>query len=215
MKFDYDYSMSPETADVALAIVGFALIVLLIVALSSLVCYIFQAVGLHRLAKRRGLKHAWLAWLPIGSDWVLGCVSDQYQYVVKGKDTNRRTILLVLSIVSALLGAGIGGDSLGEVMRGVNHALEHGIHYEASIFLTGGIASLLSVGLAITLLVFRSIAVYDLYTSCIPDNNVLFLVLGIIFGFLRPFFIFACRNKDGGMPPRRTVNASREPWNVE
>ena len=46
---------------------------------------------------------------------------------------------------------------------------------------------------------------YDLYTSCSPQNNVLFLVLSIFFTVTEPFFLFFLRKKDGGMPPRRTA----------
>ena len=59
------------------------------------------------------------------------------------------------------------------------------------------------MGLAIAVIVVRYIAMYDLYTSCNPQNNVLFLVLSIFFSVTEPFFVFFNRKKDGGMPPRR------------
>ena len=31
----------------------------------------------------------------------------------------------------------------------------------------------------------------------------LFLVLSIVFNITEPFFVFSCRNKDFGMPPRK------------
>ena len=67
----------------------------------------------------------------------------------------------------------------------------------------GTVLNLVTSALEIATFVFWQIALYDLYSSCNPRNNVLFLVLGIIFVFLVPFFIFACRNKEEGMPPRR------------
>jgi len=54
-------------------------------------------------------------------------------------------------------------------------------------------------------MVIRYIAMYDLYTSCNPQNNVLFLVLSIFFTVTEPFFLFFIRNKDEGMPPRRQL----------
>ena len=56
---------------------------------------------------------------------------------------------------------------------------------------------------------------YDIYTSCTPKNNVLFLVLSILFNITEPFFLFFTRNKDEGMPPRRqqpVYEEPREPW---
>jgi hypothetical protein len=52
-------------------------------------------------------------------------------------------------------------------------------------------------------LVFQYVCYNDLYASCCPENQVLFLVLSILFNVTLPFFVFACRNKDGGMPPRK------------
>lgn len=59
------------------------------------------------------------------------------------------------------------------------------------------------VAVAIAVMVIRYIAMYDLYTSCNPQNNVLFLVLSIFFTVTEPFFLLFIRNKDEGMPPRR------------
>ena len=49
--------------------------VLGIVLLCCLVGWILSSVGLYKVAKRRGIRNAWLAWIPIGSEWVLGSVS--------------------------------------------------------------------------------------------------------------------------------------------
>ncbi len=51
--------------------------------------------------------------------------------------------------------------------------------------------------------VIRFMALYDVYRSMDPGNATVFLVLSILFGVTEPFFLFFCRNKDNGMPPRR------------
>jgi hypothetical protein len=54
--------------------------------------------------------------------------------------------------------------------------------------------------------VVEIMALYDLYSSCEPANNVLYLVLSLVPGIntvARPLFLFLCREKDGGMPSRR------------
>ena len=61
--------------------------------------YVLQSVSLHTIAKRRGIHKPWLSWLPIGEMWIVGCISDQYQYVVKGRVKNKRKALLVLNII--------------------------------------------------------------------------------------------------------------------
>lgn len=174
--------------------------VALVVGLFAIVGYVFRSIGLYTLAKRRGIANPWLAWLPVGYYWIAGSIADQYRYVTEGSVKNRRTILLALSI------AGIVVSSLVSTMVNGSFMLSTGevsMDQLASLGTMGTVLNLVTSALEIATFVFWQIALYDLYSSCNPRNNVLFLVLGIIFGFLIPFFIFACRNKEEGMPPRR------------
>ena len=56
----------------------------------SAVLYVLQAVGLYTLAQRRGIRYAWLAWVPVGSLWVLASLADDYQARVRGKQRKMR-----------------------------------------------------------------------------------------------------------------------------
>lgn len=69
----------------------------------GLVAYVLMAVGLYTIAKRRGIRNPWLAWIPVANSWLLGCISDQYQYVAKGRNKSRRKMLLILTIIVELL----------------------------------------------------------------------------------------------------------------
>lgn len=173
----------------------FAVIALIVLAV-AVVSYILGSIGNYTIAKRRGIRNPWLAWIPIAKLWITGCISDQYQYVVKGKVKNRRRILLILGIVNMVVSGGL---------RGASRALLFAGSEEAAI--AGGaiamVAGLLSMGVSITMLVFYYMALYDLYSSCNPGNSVLFLVLSIIFQVMEPFFVFFNRKRDDGMPPRR------------
>ena len=60
-------------------------------------------------------------------------------------------------------------------------------------------------GVAVAKAIIYYMAMYDLYTSCAPENNGLFLALSIIIKVTEPFFIFFNRNNDKGMPPRRVI----------
>ena len=52
--------------------------------LMGIAAYVLTALALYTIAKRRGLNHPWLAWIPVASAWILGSLSDQYRYVVRG-----------------------------------------------------------------------------------------------------------------------------------
>ena len=186
--YEFEQMLGSIDEEVFMQIAGILIFVAFAVILVAVALYVFQSIGLYTIAKRRGIENPWLAWLPVGYYWIAGSIADQYQYVVNGAVKNRRTILLVLGIVDFVLSGA------------------------ASEFLTDSAAlDLLVVGVGIAALVFWQIALYDLYTSCNPRNNVLFLVLGIIFPFLPAFFIFASRKKELGMPPRREEPRTYDP----
>ena len=203
--FDYPYQFEVET-DIMPDAIGFGVLgvflvvymLILLVALAvSVAAYVLQSLGYYTIAERRGIKRPWLSWLPIGNLWILGSISDQYQYVVKGKIKNRRKVLLGLScgvlvfyvvwaiflLVAAAM-APMGGSELAAGLIGI----------------FGG---LLLMVLAICLAVFQYICLYDLYRSCAPDNAVLYLILSVVVNWVIPLFLFICRKQDVGMPPRK------------
>ena len=170
--------------------------------------YVLRALGLYSIAKRRGINRPWMSWVPVLDLWVLGCISDQYQYVVNGKVRNKRKWLLGLSIAMAvlyivfavLIGVAVFG-AVGGMTGSMNDNQLVATLLGPVMGLVVGVIPL--VGIAIAVMAIRYVAMYDLYTSCSPQNNVLFLVLSIFFTVTEPFFLFFIRNKDEGMPPRR------------
>ena len=170
--------------------------------------YVLRALGLYSIAKRRGINHPWMSWVPVLDLWVLGCISDQYQYVVNGNIRNKRKWLLGLSIAMAVLYivfAVLIGVAVFGAVGGMTGSMSDN---QLVATLLGPVMGLVVgviplVGIAIAVMAIRYVAMYDLYTSCSPQNNVLFLVLSIFFTVTEPFFLFFIRNKDEGMPPRR------------
>lgn len=213
----YSYGHMSE-ADGMIGLFMLLLVVWLVGMIFAIVCYVFQALGLYTIAKRRTIRHPWLSWIPVASLWVLGCVSDQYRYVVRGRTTNRRKILLGLTIVTTILSGILSGGYINILGRLFTYAGSLDYMTEDQVlrlFLSpmlraAGTGMVVSV-LGIVKAVFTFIALYDLYTSCDPRNNVLFLVLSILFSVTQPFFVFACRNKDFGMPPRKQAIPEQQP----
>ena len=174
----------------------FLVIFYLLLIAYCILAYVFSCLSMYTIAKRRGIPNPWLAWIPIGNACILGSISDQYQYVAKGKIRNRRAVLLGLNIaIVALLIPFVIVEFM--LLLSVESSAAAGV---ASLIVML-IFYLVYFALAIVNLVFYYIALYDLYCSCNPDNAVMFLVLGIFISVTQPFFMFACRNKDLGMIP--------------
>ena len=205
--------------------------------LFGIAAYVLTSLAIYTISCRRGLKKAWLAWVPVVNCWLLGSISDQYQYVVKGEVKSRRKWLLVLSLTKAVLtltvvilvavmaagaffsdpGYGMGISIAGPVMGilGVVMPLAaaHSIGEDHNIFLfRRQFRHRLdeSRGLLISCM-----ALYDVYRSVDPANSVLYLVLSILFGATEPFFLFFNREKDLGMPPRKQKTVEAEYMEAE
>ena len=188
--------------------------------------YVLTALAFYTVADRRGLKNPWLAWIPVANLWLLGSISDQYRYVVKGEFKSKRKILLMLGIASMVVGMVIFGLITSLAVTGISGAMG-GISEEQMVSqLMGRAIGMVGLfvpmmGIAIAQMVIRYMALYDVYKSMDPSNCVMFLVLSILFSFTEPFFLFFNRNKDEGMPPRRqqpvyeqpVYQAPQEPWN--
>ena len=203
MGYDYgfEYAFPDAMGGAAVGVAtGILLIVWCLAMGFSIVMYVLNAVGLYRIAKRRGIHHAWLAWVPIGSNWLLGSISDHYQYVAKQKVTSKRKVLLILSLILVACLLVLIGGVVALVLATEGMAGDAAMVLAVALML---IAYLGMLGLAIAITVFCYIAYYDLFRSCKPGNAVLFLVLSIIFNVTLAFFVFACSKSDEGMPERR------------
>ncbi len=175
--------------------------------LFGIAAYILTAIAIYTAASRRNLDKPWLAWIPVINIWLLGSLSDQYQYVVKGENKSKRKWLIILSILKAsmvLMLVILGLVTAGSLIA--NHPSEA----------MGLVVALLGLALplcavTIALCVIRYMALYDVYRSMDPANAVLYLVLSILFNPTEPFFLFFNREKDLGMPPRRQQPVYEQP----
>lgn len=190
--------------------------------LISIAVYVFTALGLYTLAQRRGLRNPWLAWIPVANVWILGSLSDQYRYVVRGQVRSKRKVLLTLNIISTVMGLVMTVVIVAAVVRWVFSFQAGASETEIVNAILGSVMGVLALcvpwaGVAIASAVLSYMALYDIYTSCDPANNTVYLVLSILFSFTQAIFLFLCRNRDDGMPPRRDAQPQyrppvQEPW---
>lgn len=182
--------------------------------LISLAIYVFTALALYTIAKRRGIHHPWLAWIPFANSWLLGCISDQYRAVARGETKYRRRWLLwteiltsVFAVLVVVLVFGMLFNMLSYSMGNLENLDNMSEAMEAELLsaIMGPavgmvLLAFVAVPLSIVNLVFSFIALHDIYKSCEPGNATLYLVLSIFIGYAQPILLFICRNKDLGMP---------------
>ena len=115
--------------------------------------------------------------------------------------------MIVLQIIMFALVVAIVAGVIGTVVQSL--MLMDRMTDETAMDLMGNmgflaLAYLALLGVSIAVLVFYYICLYDLYSSCNPQNGALFLILSIFISVTTPFLLFACRNKDLGMQLKQT-----------
>ena len=152
----------------------------------NLIPAVLTAIALFVVARNWGVRHAWLALLPLADLWVLGSLTDTYHLHVRKKEKKMRRILPLLGVaalVSPLIPA-----LLGWLLRQV---MGEQMSLPANVLLLAGSWLMLAAWGAF--LGFRYIALCDLYRSGTSGKENWYMVLSIFFPFLIPFFIFSSR----------------------
>ena len=201
--------------------------------------YILQAWALYTIAQRRGINKPWLAWIPVVNVWILGSISDQYQYVVKKQVKNKRKVLLGLNIAMAVLvtilivalvwllismvamGLSMELFSGGQMNIMTDAAYFEMFQDEIGVLLLVVLSVLPLIVLSVIQTVYFYIAMYDVFRSCDPKNSTLYLVLSLVGNVVVEgaycIFLMLCKDKDMGMPPRKPepipeIVEERDPW---
>lgn len=196
--------------------------------LVGIAVYVVTSLSLHTMAKRRGIRNPWLAWIPIGNLWIMGSISDHYQLMAKFRTKNKRKWLLILQILLSVLCLLIMILAIITVFSVLQAYEESGYAGYIDVWrpvrdslLEMGIVWLVMMVVAIISTVVQYMALYDIYRSCEPDNATLYLVLSILVTMSQPVFLFLCRKKDGGLPkPQAEIPPTdwqpqeqpQEPW---
>ena len=197
--------------------------------LVAVATYVLTALSLYTIAKRRFFlgRGSWLAWVPFTQFWVLGSISDDYQWTVWSREKKKRIVMLVLNIIQLIAAALIVLGFYRIIRTFLNEGITDAEHLDNALFyiqaemndpyyersawaqkmfgvLTRNtnliiFCAVVTFVTAVTHTVFYYMALYDLYRSCNPDNATVFLVLSILFPITIPIFMMICRKQDKGL----------------
>ena len=178
----------------------FLLISLLVVLIGYVVVtYILQSKAMYAIAQRRGIENPWMAWVPFCNSWMLGAISDQYQQAVWGETKNRRKTLLTWHIVYVAVYSVYMYAYMGFIwmMEEMAYGDEMTLVLLLLLFI---MLALAMIAVSVVFLVAYYKALFDLFRSSDPGRSMMYLMLSIFVQFPLPFFMYACRDKDDGMP---------------
>lgn len=190
---------SQETLLIVLAVlIG----VVLVAGIVAVVSYVLSSLSLYTIAKRREIRGAGWAWVPVvGIDWIIGKIADRYELRQTGREKKFARKLLVLScimwgmfiIVYAVTFVWIG------IMVGVE--LNGGMveEYLLPMFLSLYGVILVMTVIAMVTAIIEYVALFKVYESAMPRKAIGLLVCTMLFGALGlAICLTVIRNKDLG-----------------
>lgn len=172
------------------------LAVYFIVLVVGIVCYIINSLSLYSIAKKRQINNPWLAWLPVGKEWILGSIADK----CSNKDRKWSKVLLVLSVivyagfVAFFVMAFVIGIIFGMTYQGgAEPPLEAIIGLAIPYYLVAVVIGICSMAYSIC----YYICLYKMYEEIVPEKPIKYLLISILVPFGLQGCLLKCRKKDG------------------
>ena len=167
-------------AGAAFLVIGIYLAVLFSMLVGGVLNYVLQSIALFTIAKNRGMKSAWCAWVTYANVWLLGSVSDLHDRE-RGLNRHWGRILLItrilgsglllvsylaflaIAVVSVMMGSGEPNTTI--LVIGI-------ICFYAMLFVSLLLSSVSSVG--------AWICIYKIFDVIVPEKAVKYFIISLI-----------------------------------
>ena len=184
-----------DEEEILIVMVGILLVAYLFLIIFGIASYIMNAVALQKIASKRLIQNAWLAWIPIASSWVIGSIADEYDEK-NGMKRKWRVVLLVLSLISMI---GIFAGYIGMVVSAVMMAMQDSMSSEFSnmvgLFIGAYVFILVAAIVATALNICNMICLYKIFESTVPEKSVKYLLVSLLVPLGQSICLMLCRNK--------------------
>ncbi len=164
----------------------FLLIFLFFAIVFAIITTIFNGIGIMKMHEKLGLKHGWMAFIPVLNSYALGKVAEQYIKADGKKSAKFSVILLVIQFVSVGIGFIFG------LIMGFSQFLFPMEAYMIIQLICYAFVYIISFGLSIV----SYVALWRVFAIFSNKNATLYLVLSIFVSVVHPFLIFAIRNHE-------------------
>ena len=184
-----------DEEEMLIVMVGILLVAYLFLILVGIAGYIMNAVALQKIASKRLIQNAWLAWIPIASSWLVGSIADEYDEK-NGIKRKWRIVLLVLSLIS-LIGIFVGyiGMVVSVVMMTMEETMSLELPNMIGLFIGAYVVILVAAIVATALNICNMICLYKIFESTVPEKSVKYLLVSLLVPLGQGICLMLCRNK--------------------
>ena len=184
-----------DEEEMLIVMVGILLVAYLFLILVGIAGYIMNAVALQKIASKRLIQNAWLAWIPIASSWLIGSIADEYDEK-NGIKRKWRVVLLVLSLISVIgIFAGYIGMVVSVVMMTMQETMSPELPNMIGLFIGAYVFILVAAIVATALSICNMICLYKIFESTVPEKSVKYLLVSLLVPLGQSICLMLCRNK--------------------
>lgn len=160
----------------------------------SLANYIVFSLSLYKIACKRKITNAWLSWLPIGCDWIMGSITDSFDEE-NGKSHSWRKVLLITSILTVLiLYVSCIVMIVSAVIAALNGIVDDDLmSFAPFLFSYLGIIVGSLVSGVFTLV--QIVCFYRIYDEICPSKTVKYLIFTFLIPLASAICMFKCSNR--------------------
>jgi len=174
------------------AVFGAFIIFYIVMMLFALAVYLFDSIVTAIYAKKHGVRNYGVAFLPIGREYVLGSLAQQYAPEKKSKTT---FMGLAIAYYSSMILISIAACAI-SVFATFNNISDESFGILVFIFVLA--VYVLILGLAIAYIVYSFIVAYRIFTYKAGENGIIWLIVNILLSTLvMPIFMLVYMNKPG------------------
>lgn len=191
------YAVDEE--EMLIVMVGILLVVYLFLLGVGIAGYIMNSIALQKIASRRLISNAWLAWVPVANSWVIGSIADEYDDK-NGIKRKWRVVLLTLSLISI---GGIVAGYVGLISSVVSMSMQTdfmnvdhtGVAGMIGMFIGAYVVLLVAAVIASAQGICNTICLYKIFESTVPEKSVKYLLLSLLVPLAKSICLLKCRNK--------------------
>ncbi len=179
---------------------GFLLIYIVLIGI-SIASYVMTSYSFYTIAKRRNIKNPWLAWIPIASNWTVGCIANDYD-AKNGYNRKWQNVLLSLAIIFY---AGFFIMYAIMIASIVSMAFRYGSVEAAELEILRSIIPTYIMMIFALIVGFGwefcyAICVYKIFESTVPEKALKYILLYLMVPLAGPICLMKCKDKGYPVP---------------
>lgn len=167
--------------------------------------YALRAISIQRLAKRREIGCAWMAWVPVLSAWITGRITKHYDKR-NGQKRNWDVVMFVMSLLFAFgMVAYVVSATKAAVISAYAEGQGHITRYVEKEIMEASVGMIVTACVCAVLgtiyRVVQTLCFFKIFESTVPNRALTYIILSSLIPLAGALCLFSCKDKGYEIAP--------------